>query len=73
MLDLLVEFLKEIFAIIPVKSIDDHFKFYTPIKLVLLNDFERLKYTFASTKESDIWNSIKEKYRENIVSASIFQ
>ena len=37
-----------------VKSIDDHFKFYTPIKLVLLNDFERLKYTFASTKESDI-------------------
>ena len=55
-----------------VKSIDDHFKFYTPIKLVLLNDFERLKYTFASTKESDIWNSIKEKYREkNIVSASI--
>ena len=55
-----------------VKSIDDHFKFYTPIKLVLLNDFEKLKYTFASTKESDIWNSIKEKYREKyIVSASI--
>lgn len=55
-----------------VKSIDDHFKFYTSIKLVLLNDFEKLKYTFASTKESDIWNLIKEKYKEkDIVSASI--
>lgn len=55
-----------------VKSIDDQFKFYAPIKLVLLNDFEKLKYTFASTKESDIWNSIKGKYKEkDIVSTSI--
>lgn len=55
-----------------VKSIDDHFKFYASIKLVLLNDFEKLKYTFASAKESDIWNSIKGKYKEkDIVSASI--
>lgn len=55
-----------------VKSIDDHFKFYASIKLVLLNDFEKLKYTFASAKESDIWNSIKGKYKvKDIVSASI--
>lgn len=55
-----------------VKSIDDHFKFYASLKLVLLNDFEKLKYTFASAKESDIWNSIKGKYKEkDIVSASI--
>lgn len=38
----------------------------------MLNDFEKLKYTFASAKESDIWNSIKGKYKEkDIVSASI--
>lgn len=55
-----------------VTSIDDHFKLYTSIKLALLNDFEKLKYTFASTKESDIWNLIKGKYKEkDIVSASI--
>lgn len=37
-----------------------------------MNDFEKLKYTFASAKESDIWNSIKGKYKEkDIVSASI--
>lgn len=55
-----------------VKSIDEHFRFYTPIKLVLLNDFEKLKYTFASTRKSDIWYSIKGKYKEkDIVSASI--
>lgn len=55
-----------------IKSINDHFKFYTPVKLVLLNDFEKLKYTYASTKKSDIWNLTKNKYKEkDIVSGSI--
>ena len=55
-----------------VKSIDDYFKFYTPIKVVLQNDFKKLKFTFASTKKSVLWNFLKSKYQElEIVTASI--
>lgn len=55
-----------------VKSIDDHFKFYTPIKVVLQNDFKKLKFTFASTKKSVLWSFLKSKYQElEIVTASI--
>lgn len=55
-----------------VNSIDDYFKFYTTIEVVLQNDFKRLKFTFASTKKTAIWNSLKSKYKElEIVTASI--